>query len=106
MAEIDAATLLPTARMREAALDGDVTAIHRGSAHADAGDTFEIGDTTFEVTAVEERRLGDMTDADARAEGAEDLDAYRERLRRVHDDFTWDDDAPVVRHRFEPTTGE
>lgn len=105
MSDIDATTLLPTDRMRRAALAGDVTQIHRGSAHAEVGDTFEIEGTTFTVTAVEERRLGDLTDDDARAEGAADLDAYRERLRRVHDEFTWDDDAPVVRHRFEQASG-
>lgn len=101
MPDIDAATLLPTDRMREAALDGDVTRIHRGHAYAEVGDTFVVDGTAFEVTAVEERRLGDLTDADARAEGAADLDAYRERLRRAHEGFEWDDDAAVVRHRFE-----
>lgn len=105
MAEVDATTLLPTERMRRAALDGDVTQIHRGNAHAEVGDTFDIAGETFEVTAVEERRLGDLTDADARAEGAADLAAYRDRLRRVHEEFTWDDEAWVVRHRFEPADG-
>lgn len=101
MSDIDAGTLLPTERMREAALDGDATQVHRGHAYANVGDTFVVDGTTFEVTAVEERRLGDLTDADARAEGAADLDSYRERLRRAHENFTWDDDAEVVRHRFE-----
>ncbi|MFB6304302.1 MAG: ASCH domain-containing protein [Haloferacaceae archaeon] len=101
MSDIDAETLLPTERLREAALEGDVTQIHRGHAYADVGDTFELDGERFEVTAVEERRLGDLTDADARAEGAADLDAYRERLRRAHENFEWDDDADVVRHRFE-----
>ncbi|MFB6281011.1 MAG: ASCH domain-containing protein [Haloferacaceae archaeon] len=105
MADIDATDLLPTERMRRGALDGEITQIHRGSAHAEVGDTFGIEGTTFEVTAVEERRLGDLTDADARAEGAADLAAYRERLHRVHEEFTWDDEAPVVRHRFEPVDG-
>lgn len=67
MSDIDATTLLPTDRMRRAALAGDVTRIHRGSAHAEVGDTVEIEGTTFTVTAVEERRLGDLTDDDVRA---------------------------------------
>jgi hypothetical protein len=46
---------------------------------------------------------GDLTDEDARREGSPDLEAYRERLRQVHDGFEWDDDSDVVRHRFEPT---
>jgi len=97
----DPDTILPTERMQRAALDGDVTQIHRGSQYADPGDTFEIEGTTFEVTDVTERTLGDLTDEDARREGAADLDAYRERLDRAHEGFEWDDDSAVVRHRFE-----
>jgi uncharacterized protein YhfF len=87
--------------MRRQALDGDVTQIHRGQAYADAGDRFRIDDATFEVVAVDERTLGEMTDADAQAEGARDLDHYREILERAHDGFEWDDDSEIVRHRFE-----
>lgn len=87
--------------MRRQALDGDVTQIHRGQAYADAGDRFRIDDTRFEVVAVDERTLGEMTDADARAEGARDLDHYRQILERAHDEFEWDDDSEIVRHRFE-----
>jgi hypothetical protein len=99
--DIDPDTLLPSERMRRQALDGDVTQIHRGQAYADAGDRFRIDDATFEVVAVDERTLGEMTDADAQAEGARDLDHYREILERAHDGFEWDDDSEIVRHRFE-----
>ncbi len=101
MSDIDPGTLLPTDRMRRSALDGDVTQIHRGSRYADEGDTFAIEGTTFAVTDVTERTLGDLTDEDARREGAADLAAYRERLNRAHESFEWDDDSTVVRHRFE-----
>jgi uncharacterized protein YhfF len=101
MAEIDADTLLPSGRMRSMAVDGDVTQIHRGQRYASEGDTFVVDGVTFEVTDVTERTLGDMTDADARAEGAEDLDGYRRILDRAHENFEWDDDSEVVRHRFE-----
>jgi hypothetical protein len=87
--------------MREDALAGDVTQVHRGRAYADEGDRFAVEGVTFEVVEVTERTLGDLTDADARAEGARDLDHYREILRRAHDDFEWDDESGVVRHRFE-----
>ena len=101
MADIDPGTLLPNDRMRQQALDGDVTQIHRGQQYADEGDTFSIDGTTFEVTDVRERTLGDLTDADARAEGARDLDHYKQILRMSHDEFEWDDDSEIVRHRFE-----
>jgi len=101
MAHIDPGTLLPNDRMRQQALDGDVTQIHRGQQYADEGDTFDLDGTTFEVVEVTERTLGDMTDADARAEGARDLDHYKQILEHAHDNFEWDDSSDIVRHRFE-----
>ncbi len=87
--------------MRDQAKAGEVTQIHRGHRYADEGDTLVVDDATFEVVAVEDRTLGDLTDEDARAEGARDLEQYREMLDRVHDHFEWDDDSEVVLHRFE-----
>ncbi|GAB3321516.1 ASCH domain-containing protein [Haloplanus salinarum] len=101
MSELDPGTLLPNDRMRQQALDGEVTQIHRGQRYAESGDTFEIDGTTFEVVAVDARTLGDMTDADARAEGARDLEHYRQILERAHENFEWDDESEIVRHRFE-----
>ena len=101
MSDAHADTLLPSERMREQALEGEVTQIHRGQAYAEEGDSFEIDGVTFEVVEVTDRSLGDMTDEDARKEGARDLEQYKEMLRRSHDDFERDDDSPIVRHRFE-----
>jgi hypothetical protein len=101
MAELDPETLLPSERMQTQALDGDVTQIHRGQQYADEGDTFDIDGTTFEVVEVTETTLGTLTDEDARAEGARDLDHYRQILDRAHDNFEWDDDSDIVLHRFE-----
>ncbi|QSX00816.1 ASCH domain-containing protein [Haloterrigena alkaliphila] len=102
MSELESEELLPSERMRSQALEGDVTQIHRGHRYADEGDTFAIDGTAFEVTDVTERRLGDLTDEDAQAEGMDDLEGYRRMLERAHENFEWDDDSEVVRHRFEP----
>ena len=101
MAEIDVDILLPSDRMIEGALEGDVTQIHRGQQYAEEGDTFEVEGETFEVVEVTDRTLGDLTDEDARAEGMPDLEAYRDLLDRAHPNFEWDDDSEVVLHRFE-----
>jgi hypothetical protein len=101
MAELDADTLLPSDRMQAQALDGEVTQIHRGQAYADEGDTFTVEETTFEVVEVSDTTLGELTDADAQAEGARDLDHYKQILERAHDNFEWDDDSDIVLHRFE-----
>jgi hypothetical protein len=101
MSEIEPDTLLPSDRMRQQALAGEVTQIHRGQQYAEEGDTFRIDGTAFEIVRVAERTLGDLTDSDARAEGARNLDHYRQILERAHDDFEWDDDSEIVLHRFE-----
>ena len=103
--DIDADALLPNEKMRQMALDGEVRQIHRGASqhYADEGDQFEIDGTRFEVTSVEDRTLGEMTDADARREGSDSLEAYKQRMVRVHGgNFEWDESSEVVRYQFEP----
>ncbi|PGF15846.1 hypothetical protein CP556_06775 [Natrinema sp. CBA1119] len=101
MSERNPGDLLPSDRMQRQALEGAVTQIHRGHQYAEEGDTFTIDGTTFDVIAVRERTLGDLTDEDAQAEGMEDLEAYERLLERAHENFEWDDDSEVVLHRFE-----
>ncbi|MDY6775662.1 MAG: ASCH domain-containing protein [Halobacteria archaeon] len=98
--DTEAEDLLPAERLRQSALEGDVTQIHRGERHADEGDRFVIDGTTFEVVEVYEERLGDMTDEDARAEGSDSLEDYKRRVERAHG-IEWDDDSTAVLHRFE-----
>lgn len=103
MAEIDAGDVFPSDRAVEAVREGEMTQITRGQRYAEAGDRFEVDGRRFEVVAVDERTLGELTDTDARREGSADLDAYRERLERAHGgDFEWNDDAEVLTHRVEP----
>jgi len=102
MAQIDASEVLPNEHVQQMAAAGRVSQLHRGHKYADEGDTFEIDGQTFVVTDVTHRKLGDLTDEDAKKEGSEDIEAYKERLKQVHSDFEWDDDSDVVRHRFEP----
>lgn len=101
MSEIDAADLLPSERLREAVLEGDVTQLHRGDRHADEGDRFTVDDVEFEVVEVRERKLGDLTDEDARAEGSEDLEAYKRRVEQAHEGLSWDDEDTAYLHDFE-----
>jgi hypothetical protein len=104
MAAIDADDLLPNDRVQQSVLSGDVTQLTRGAGtrYAAEGDTFEIDGETFAVVSVERRTLGDFTDADARREGSESLEAYKRRMKRVHPgDFEWDDGSEVLTYRFE-----
>ncbi|MFC5368458.1 ASCH domain-containing protein [Salinirubrum litoreum] len=106
MSAIDPTDLLPNDRVVQSVADGEVTQLTRGAGnrYAEAGDTFEIDGEQFTVVSVEDRTLGDFTDEDARREGSPSLDAYKERMKRVHPgDFEWDDTAEVCTYRFERT---
>ncbi|KAB1190511.1 ASCH domain-containing protein [Haloferax sp. MBLA0076] len=104
MSEIDVDDLLPNDRVKESVAAGDVTQLTRGATtrYADEGDSFEIGSDTFEIVSVVERTLGDFTDEDAKREGSPTLDAYKQRMERVHPGpFEWDDSDEVVTYKFE-----
>lgn len=106
MSEIDPDALLPNDRVKDAVLEGGITQLSRGSAnrYAEAGDTFVLDGTTFEVESVEARTLGELTDADAKREGSPSLEAYKARMRKVHPgDFEWDDTSEILTYRFGPT---
>jgi hypothetical protein len=92
MTRIEADDLLPAQRLRDAAAEGEITQIHRGDRHAEEGDTFLIDGDEYELTEVRERRLGELTDEDARAEGSPSLKAYKKRIEETHG-TTWDDDS-------------
>lgn len=104
MTEIDVDGLLPNERVKQAVRSGDITQLTRGASnrYAEAGDTFTVEEETFEITSVDHRTLGEFTDADARREGSESLEAYKARMERVHPgNFEWDDSDEVLTYRFE-----
>lgn len=68
----------------EKALKGEKTQIRRGARFGEAGDTIEIDGRTFTFTKVFEQTLGDMTDADAQAEGHSNMEAYKAHLKNLH----------------------
>jgi hypothetical protein len=104
MSEIDADGLLPNDRIAQWVASGDVTQLTRGAStrYAEAGDTFVVDGDRFEVTSVDRRTLGEFTDADARREGSDSLEAYKRRMERVHGgEFEWDESDEVLTYRFE-----
>ena len=81
MSEIDADAILPNDRVQQSVAAGEITQLTRGASnrYASEGDTFEID-----------------------GEGSESLDAYKQRMKRVHPEgFTWDDTEEVLTYRFE-----
>jgi len=93
-------TLVTQPRLVKLALSGDKTQQRRNGVYAYPGETFELQGVTFEVTALEKQRLGDMSDADAKAEGFPDLEAYKNIILKMHKGMGWNDNAQVWLHVF------
>ncbi|TPQ24671.1 ASCH domain-containing protein [Methylomonas sp. EFPC3] len=83
-----------------AALAGEKTQQRRDGLYAYPGERFILEGVEFEVTEVERQRIGDMTDADARAEGYPNLAMYKDLILRMHSGMEWNEDGLVWLHCF------
>jgi hypothetical protein len=96
----DITRLVSHPKLVAAAIAGTKTQQRRDGLYAYPDETFELEGIRFLVTSVERARLGDMTDADARAEGYPDLESYKQIILRMHAGMTWDEDGLVWVHSF------
>jgi hypothetical protein len=96
----DITRLVGHPRLVAAVISGAKTQQRRDGLYAYPGETFELEGVTFVVTAVERQRIGDMTDADARAEGYPGLEAYKQFILRMHAGMAWNEDGMVWVHTF------
>lgn len=83
-----------------AALAGTKTQQRRDGLYAYPNETFNLENVPFIVTAVERHRLGDMTEADAQAEGYPSLEAYKAIILQMHANMDWNADGLVWVHYF------
>jgi hypothetical protein len=94
-------TLLVThPKLVAATIAGTKTQQRRDGLYAYPNETFELEGITFVVTSVERQRIGDMTDADAKAEGYPDLESYKQIILRMHANMIWDENGLVWVHTF------
>lgn len=84
----------------EAALSGKKTQQRRDGIYAFPGETFELNGVGFTVTSLEQQKLGEITDADANAEGYPSLEMYKGLIMRMHADAVWENDNMVWVHSF------
>lgn len=83
-----------------AALAGDKTQQRRDGIYAYPGEIFMLEETEFVVTDVIRQRLGDMSDADARAEGYPSLTVYKDLILKMHAGMEWNENSSVWVHCF------
>lgn len=88
-------------RLVDAALAGRKIQQRRNGVYAYPDETFELGGETFIITALERQPLGEMTEADARAEGFPDLQSYKQLIISMHKGMSWDETHLVWVHSFE-----
>ncbi len=87
-------------KLISAALDGAKTQQRRDGLYAYPHETFELEGIAFTVTSVERQRLGDMTDADAIAEGYPSLEVYKNIILQMHANMAWNEESQVWVHSF------
>lgn len=96
--------LVTHAKLVEAVKVGIKTQQRRNGVYGWPGETFKLDEMTFVVTDLKRQRLGDMTDADAKAEGYPTLNAYRDIILKMHAGMTWEPDSLVWVHSFAAKT--
>jgi hypothetical protein len=87
-------------KLVQATLAGRKTQQRRNGVYGYPDQTFELEGTIFVVTDLFQQKLGDMTDADALAEGYPNLDVYRDLILKMHGGMQWDDEASAWVHCF------
>lgn len=101
--EID--RLVTHKRLVDAALAGTKTQQRRNGVYGYPGETFELGSETFVITALERQPLGQMTEADAKAEGFPDMQTYKQLIISMHAGMDWNDAHQVWVHSFQKQAG-
>jgi len=93
-------------KLVESALAGKKTQQRRDGIYAYPGEKFELDGVGFTVTSLERQTLGDMTDADANAEGYPSLEMYKGLILKMHAGMTWEADDLVWVHSFKRDDSE
>jgi len=90
-------------KLVEATLAGKKTQQRRNGVYAYPGEKFTLEDKTFVVTGLTRQALGDMTDADAMAEGYPSIQMYKALIEKMHQgaNISFDDKSMVWVHEFE-----
>lgn len=84
-----------------AVLSGRKTQQRRNGVYGYPDEVFSLEGISFKINALYQQRLGDMTDADAQAEGYPHLAVYKNLILNMHTGMTWNENDTVWVHQFE-----
>lgn len=83
-------------------LNGEKTATRRNGRYADVGEIMVLRGQKFEITRVNTQSLGELMEADAKAEGYPDMEAYKQSILSFHPGMPWLPHMKVWVHEFKP----
>lgn len=81
-------------------LEGKKSATRRNGRHADVGEIMTLGGQQFKIDRVYEQSLGELTDEDAKKEGFNTVDEYKESILSYHPGMPWLPHMKVWVHEF------
>jgi N4-acetylcytidine amidohydrolase len=81
-------------------LEGKKTATRRNGRYADVGEIMTLEGQQFKIDRVYEQSLGELTDADAKREGFDTVDEYKESILSYHPGMPWLPHMKVWVHEF------
>jgi hypothetical protein len=83
-------------------LSGEKTATRRNGRYADPGEIMTLEGHEFLVDRVYSQSLGELTDEDARREGFESVEEYKQSILSYHPGMPWLPQMRVWVHDFSP----
>ncbi|WLR51315.1 ASCH domain-containing protein [Bacillus tianshenii] len=84
----------------EKVIAGKKTATRRNGRYADIGEVMELKGHKFVVEKVYSQTLGELTDDNAREEGYENLEEYKQSILSIHPGMPWLPHMSVWVHEF------
>ncbi|MEH7382653.1 ASCH domain-containing protein [Bacillus sp. JJ1533] len=81
-------------------LEGKKTATRRNGRYADVGEIMTLEGQAFKIDRVYEQSLGELTDEDAKREGFNTVDEYKESILSYHPGMPWLPQMKVWVHEF------
>ncbi|MGE8203184.1 ASCH domain-containing protein [Heyndrickxia sp. NPDC080065] len=81
-------------------IEGKKTATRRNGRYADVGEIMVLKGKKFRVERVYSQTLGELTNANARQEGYDSVEAYKEAILSYHQKMPWLPEMRVWVHEF------
>lgn len=81
-------------------ISGSKTATRRNRRHADVGEIMTLHGHEFIIENVYEQKLGEVTESQAKQEGYQDLEQYKDSILSLHPGMKWVPAMKVWVHEF------